>query len=95
MPYLPKSRLQPPIAPIHSWEVPKQPWNHFHLDFAGPFLGNMFLVLIDAYCKWLDIIVMKSITTTAMVDQLRLIFATHGLLLQLSGWSLLIKKSLF
>ena len=63
-----QSHPQPPIAPIHFWEVPKQPWNHFHLDFASPFLGNMFLVLVDAYFKWLDVIVMKSITTTAMVD---------------------------
>ena len=61
---------QPPISPIHSWEVPKQSWNHLHLDFAGPYLGNMFLVLVDDYSKWLDVIVMKSITTTAMVDQL-------------------------
>ena len=39
----------------------------------------MFLVLVGAYSKWLDVIAMKSITTTAMVDQLQLIFATHGL----------------
>ena len=46
-----QSRPQPPITPIHSWEVPKQCWNHLHLYFAGPFLGNMFLVLVDAYSR--------------------------------------------
>ena len=51
-----QSRPQPPITLIHSWEVPKQPWNRLHLDFAGPFLGNMFLVLVDAYLSgWMSL----------------------------------------
>ena len=39
----------------------------------------MFPALVNTYSKWWDVIVMKSITTIAMVDQLRLIFTTHGL----------------
>ena len=39
----------------------------------------MFLVLVDAYSKWLEVHVMKSTTFTATIEKLREIFATHGL----------------
>ena len=39
----------------------------------------MFLVLVDAYSKWLEVHVMKSTTSTATIEKLREIFATHGL----------------
>ena len=79
MPYLPTISSPTSYHSDSFLESAQQPWNRLHLDFAGPFLGNTFLVLVDAYSKWLDVIVMKSITTTATVDQLRLIFSTHGL----------------
>ena len=44
-----ESRLSPPVAPLHPWEWPENPWSRLHLDFAGPFLGHNFLVLVDAY----------------------------------------------
>ena len=73
------SRPSPAAAPLHPWEWPAQPWSRLHLDFAGPFLGHMFLVLVDAYSKWMDVRVMQSITATKTVEELRTIFATHGL----------------
>ncbi len=33
-------------APLHPWEWPSQPWSQIH--FAGPFMGSMFLVIVDA-----------------------------------------------
>ena len=74
-----ESRPQPPLAPVHSWSVPKQPWTRIHLDFAGPFQGSMFLVLVDASTKWLDVVVMNSITSASTIEKLQLIFSTHGL----------------
>ena len=38
-------------VPVHPWEFPKRPWVRFHLDYAGPVRGKMYLVLIDAYSK--------------------------------------------
>ncbi len=49
------SRPSPAVAPLHAWEWPTQPWSHIHLDFAGPFLGHMYLVLVNAYLKWMDV----------------------------------------
>ena len=33
---------------LHPWEWPTRPWQRIHLDFAGPFLGRMFLIIVDA-----------------------------------------------
>ena len=50
-------------APLHPWEWPAQPWSCLHLDFVGPFLGHMYLVLVDAHSKWLDVQIMQSTTS--------------------------------
>ena len=41
----------PPGAPLQPWEWPLKPWSRLHLDYAGPFMGKMFLVIIDAHSK--------------------------------------------
>ena len=55
-----QSSAHPTKAPLHPWEWPSQPWSRLHLDFAGPFLGHMYLVLVDAHSKWLDVQIMQS-----------------------------------
>lgn len=74
-----QSRPAPAVAPLHSWEWPSEPWNRLHLDFAGPFLGHMFLILVDALSKWLDVHLMQSISSANTIETLLTIFATHGL----------------
>uniref|UniRef100_A0ABM0M6B6 Uncharacterized protein K02A2.6-like n=1 Tax=Saccoglossus kowalevskii TaxID=10224 RepID=A0ABM0M6B6_SACKO len=44
----------PPTTPMHPWEYPKGPWDRVHIDFAGPFLNRMFLIVTDAYSKWME-----------------------------------------
>ena len=39
----------------------------------------MFLVLTDAYSKWMDIYSMSDIKAVTLIDALRISFATHGL----------------
>ncbi len=45
-----------------------------HLDFAGPFLGRMFLIIVDAHSKWPEVEIMPSTTSTQTIDRL----ARHG-----------------
>ena len=52
----------PPKTPLHPWEWPSQPWSCLHIDFAGPFLGHMYLVIVDTHSKWLDVKLMHQIT---------------------------------
>ena len=73
------SRPSPPAAPLHPWEWPAELWSRLHLDFAGPFLKGMFLVLVDAHSKWLEVRPMSSITSSQTIEQLRSIFSVHGL----------------
>ena len=73
------TRPSPPTAQLHPWEWPDQPWSRLHIDFAGPFMGRMFLILVDSHSKWLDVQVMQSISSNKTIEKLRVIFATHGL----------------
>ncbi|UYV65924.1 K02A2.6-like [Cordylochernes scorpioides] len=55
------------------------PWHRLHLDLAGPFMGRMFMVLVDAYTKWLEIVNIKDITSRTIIGHIREIFARFGL----------------
>ena len=74
-----ESRPLPPAAPLHPWEWPSQPWSRIHIDYFGPFLNHMFMVVVDAHSKWMDACIMPSITSAKAIEQLRILFATHGL----------------
>jgi hypothetical protein len=50
-----------------------------HIDFAGPFLGKMFLISVDAHSKWIDVGIMNNITAETTINELRKLFAIHGL----------------
>ncbi len=69
----------PTPAPVHPWVWPSAPWRRIHLDFAGPFLSQMFLIVVDAYSKWPEIIQMNSTTGEATIRAVRKLFATYGL----------------
>ena len=41
----------PAPAPLHLWEWPEHPWARLHVDYAEPFMGKMFLIVVDAHSK--------------------------------------------
>ena len=55
MHYLP---IITPITFSHTtpppWQWPSHPWSCLHLEFAGPYMGQMFLVIVGAHSKWPD-----------------------------------------
>ena len=63
-----ESRPSPPTAPLHPWQWSSQPWSRLHLDFAGPYMGHMFLVIIDTCSKWLDAYIMSTITSSKTIE---------------------------
>ena len=73
-----QTRPKEPEVPLFSWNVPTEPWARIHIDFAGPFENNMWLIVVDAYTKWLEIIRMKSTTAAPTCAKLREIFARFG-----------------
>ena len=73
------TRNSPPPAPAHLWEWPQRPWARIHVDYAGPFLNKMFLIVVDAHSKWMDVVIVNSATSTVTIEKLRAMFAVHGL----------------
>ena len=69
----------PPKTDLHHWEPCTRPWQRIHIDFAGPFQNSMFLIVIDAYSKWPEVIQMNSITSSKTIESLSNIFARYGL----------------
>ena len=46
---------EPSAGAIHLREWPSAPWQRIHVDFAGPFLGCMFLIVMDAHSRRLEV----------------------------------------
>ena len=65
--------------PLYQLEPPAQPWQHIHVDFAGPFKNKMWLLAVDAFSKWPEIHSMESTTAETTIKHLRQIFSTHRL----------------
>nr|XP_012149735.1 PREDICTED: uncharacterized protein K02A2.6-like [Megachile rotundata] len=63
----------------HIWEPANVPFQRVHIDFAGPFLGHYFFVLVDAYTKWPEIHVGNNINSQVTIEICRKIFAIYGL----------------
>lgn len=55
---------------MHSWDW-LEPWEQIHIDYAGPFLGHMFLIMIDAHSEWMEVEVVHSPTSQATIEHLK------------------------
>ncbi len=69
----------PPVAPLNPWKWPTRPWARLHLDFAGPFLGKTFLIMIDAHSKWIEAVCTSTTSSSVVIEELRSVFARFGL----------------
>jgi hypothetical protein len=69
----------PATAPMHPWSWPNRPWERIHIDFAGPFRSESFLIVVYAYSKWADVVEMPQTTADKTIIALRQLFATHGI----------------
>ncbi|XP_054280695.1 uncharacterized protein K02A2.6-like [Macrosteles quadrilineatus] len=68
-----------PTKVFHPWEIPKENFERVHMDYAGPFNGHHFLVVIDAKSKWPEVRITKNAPSTATtIEFLNDIFSTHG-----------------
>ena len=72
-------RSSPPSAPLIPWKWATRPFKRIHIDFCQKG-SDYFLVVVDSRSKWIEVQHMTSITTEKTINELRLIFAQHGLL---------------
>ena len=73
------TKSMPTVAPLHPWVWPSRPWQRLHIDFAGPFKGRMFFVLVDAHSKCPEVLEMKSTTAEKTIDVMRTLFGSYGI----------------
>jgi len=57
-------------------------WLRVHIDYAGLVEGKMFLLIVDAYSKWLEVHATSTSTSAATIELLRKSFAVLTML----GW---------
>ena len=73
----------PSLSTVHPWEWPGIPWHRIHVDYAGPINGKMYLIIIDSFSKWLEIIPTESATAEVTIKALREVMSRWGLALML------------
>ena len=74
-----RSRPKPTEAPLQPWSFPDRPWSRLHIDYAGPFMGRMMLVVTDAHSKWIDAHHTSDSISAITISKLRQSFSTHGI----------------
>ncbi|XP_051734765.1 uncharacterized protein K02A2.6-like [Ctenopharyngodon idella] len=74
-----QNQKSPCLSPLHPWAWPEAPWQRIHVDFAGPFEGQMFLVIVDTHSKWPEVHVMDSTTSSKTIQVLRGLFSRYGI----------------
>ena len=73
-------KKNPQKAPVHNWDIPEKNWQRIHIDYAGPFMGHFFFLVIDAKSKWPEIFATKKNPDSALtINFLREIFSRQGL----------------
>ncbi|KAL3187053.1 hypothetical protein MRX96_025990 [Rhipicephalus microplus] len=50
----PENQRAPRHVDITAWPFPEKPWSRLHVDFGGLFKGHYFLVVVDAFSKWVE-----------------------------------------
>ena len=74
-----ENHRNPNRAPPHLWEQALKPWERLHLDFAGPFQGHMWFILVDAFTKWPEVVQLSTTTAPKTITVSRIIFSRMGI----------------
>lgn len=68
----------PEISPLIPWKYPDGPWERIHIDFLGPFKDKTYLVIINAFSKWMEVIPMAKTTSYHTIEKIHEIFCRFG-----------------
>ncbi|XP_055634261.1 uncharacterized protein K02A2.6-like [Toxorhynchites rutilus septentrionalis] len=69
----------PPHAQPQPWPRAEGPWQRLHIDFAGPVDGEYYLVVVDSFSKWPEILQTRYPTISTTTTFLRECFARFGI----------------
>ena len=60
------------------WPKPERRWSRIHIDHFF-YENNIFLVVVDAYSKYIECIIVNSVSSNCTIEALREIFSRNGL----------------
>lgn len=64
---------------VHLWLPPITNWSRIHIDYAGSFQDNYFLVCTDSKSKWVEFrAIREAPTSKSTISLLKNIFTFHG-----------------
>lgn len=54
-------------------------WVRIQVDYVGPFLAKMFILITDSFTKWIEVFPVQTPTSKVTIKYFIKCFATHGL----------------
>ena len=72
-------RKMPPVAPIHPWSQPERLKERVNVNYAGLLEAKLFLLIIDAYSKWVEVHITNSTASSTTMELLYKLFVFLGL----------------
>ncbi|XP_059048702.1 uncharacterized protein K02A2.6-like [Achroia grisella] len=69
----------PPRHAPTPWPWPTRPWSRIHMDFLGPINNKIYLVIVDAHTKWLEVFQVPSTAAVHCIAKLSELFARWGI----------------
>ncbi|XP_061711331.1 uncharacterized protein K02A2.6-like isoform X1 [Cydia pomonella] len=73
----------PPRHVPRCWPWPTRAWTRVHVDFLGPFHGKIYLILVDAMSKWVEVFQVPSTAAVSTIEKLTEVWARWGIPKQL------------
>ncbi|CAG9108181.1 unnamed protein product [Plutella xylostella] len=73
-------RPSPARAPLAVWPYPPHPFYRVHIDFLGPINNNTYLVVVDAFSKWVEVYNMSCVSTAAVILRLQDFVSRFGVM---------------
>jgi hypothetical protein len=65
--------------PVNMSKLPDGPWKKLAIDLSGPYAnGDYLLLLINYYSRFPEMEIIRSITSSTIINKLRKIFSVHG-----------------
>ena len=56
-------------------QIKFNPWSRLHIDFADPLDGYYYLIVVDSFSKWPEILKCKKMTMEMVINLLHKLFA--------------------
>ena len=68
------------VPPIHfsPWPETDFSWSRLHIDFAGPLNGSYYLIIVESFSKWPEILRCKKLPAGIFIRFLQKLFTRFG-----------------